>query len=405
MARTVKDAKLQNRTNRLQLDERKFHWRGISQGLAIGYRRGKSGASWYVRTATGKGNYVSEVLGNADDYQDANGIDVLSFDQAQAKAREVADEIAKRKAGQRGPYTVDMALDDYLEWFKAERRSYAKTDSVIKKSIRPKLGDKELSALTPETIRRWRDGLVKHDDEAEVLRKRRASANRVLTILKAALNHAWRSGKIATDEAWRVVSPFRHVDAPKIRFLSADEAQRLINASDADFRQLVRGALYTGARYGELIAATVADFHPDAPALLLRYTKNGKHRFVPLTDEGRAFFERLCVDRADGDKLFTREDGQPWGPSQQVRRMNETCGRAGIDPAASFHDLRHTYASQLAMRGTPLQVIAAALGHSDTRITERHYAHLLPSYVSDTIRATLPDLGKHDSDNVVMLKR
>lgn len=212
MARTVRDAKLQNRTNRLKLEPRKFHWRAISQGLAIGYRRGGTGASWYVRIAKGGGAYTAQTLGGADDHQDANDIDVLSFEQAQGKAREVAAEVAKRKTA--GPYTVNMALDDYLEWFRAERRSYSKTDAVIKRLIRPKLGDKELHALTRDTIRRWRDGLVKHSDDAEVLRKRRASANRVLTILKAALNHAWRADKIDSDRAWRVVSPFRHVDAP-----------------------------------------------------------------------------------------------------------------------------------------------------------------------------------------------
>jgi integrase len=55
--------------------------------------------------------------------------------------------------------------------------------------------------------------------------------------------------------------------------------------------------------------------------------------------------------------------------------------------------LRHTYASTLAMRGVPMGVIAAQLGHADTRMTERHYAHLGPSYVSDTVRSALPSLG------------
>jgi integrase len=45
------------------------------------------------------------------------------------------------------------------------------------------------------------------------------------------------------------------------------------------------------------------------------------------------------------------------------------------------------------MRGVPMGVIAAQLGHSDTRMTEKHYAHLAPSYVADTIRANFPNLG------------
>ena len=76
---------------------------------------------------------------------------------------------------------------------------------------------------------------------------------------------------------------------------------------------------------------------------------------------------------------------------------------AKISPAASFHVLRHTYGSMLAMRGVPMPVIARQLGHADTRMTERHYAHLSPSYVADTIRASFPTLGIVGESNAVPL--
>ena len=59
----------------------------------------------------------------------------------------------------------------------------------------------------------------------------------------------------------------------------------------------------------------------------------------------------------------------------------------------TFHILRHTHGSHLAMNGVPMGVIAAQLGHADTRMTEKHYAHLAPSYVAQTIRANFPVLG------------
>ena len=65
--------------------------------------------------------------------------------------------------------------------------------------------------------------------------------------------------------------------------------------------------------------------------------------------------------------------------------------------------LRHTHASMLAMKGVPMGVIAAQLGHADTRITERHYAHLAPSYVADTIRGAFPDLGIAGETNVISI--
>jgi integrase len=74
-------------------------------------------------------------------------------------------------------------------------------------------------------------------------------------------------------------------------------------------------------------------------------------------------------------------------------RFPRACVRARISPAVSFHILRHSHGSMLAMRGVPMGVIAAQLGHSDTRMTEKHYAHLAPSYVAETIRAHFPTLG------------
>lgn len=78
--------------------------------------------------------------------------------------------------------------------------------------------------------------------------------------------------------------------------------------------------------------------------------------------------------------------------SHQHRPLREACRRAGIDPRASFHILRHTDASHLLQAEATLPVIAANLGHSDTRTTERHYAHLVPSHVTQIIRATMPKL-------------
>ena len=78
--------------------------------------------------------------------------------------------------------------------------------------------------------------------------------------------------------------------------------------------------------------------------------------------------------------------------------------QAGIDPPVSFHGLRHAYAASFARAGVSLQVIAATLGHADTRTTEKHYAHLQPSFVADTVRANLPDFGA-EIDNVMPLKQ
>ncbi len=85
--------------------------------------------------------------------------------------------------------------------------------------------------------------------------------------------------------------------------------------------------------------------------------------------------------------------------------MLDACNNAKIEPAVSFHVLRHTHGSTLAMRGVPMGVIAEQLGHADTRMTEKHYAHLAPSYVADTIRAHFPTLGIAGESNVMPMQR
>jgi integrase len=300
-------------------------------------------------------------------------------------------------------------MDAYLEFLEGNRKSVGDARYRDAAFIRPSLGAIEASALTAEKLRRWHADLAKEaprlrtkkgdeqkfrelgtDDESK--RRRRASANRTLTVLKAALNRAWREGNVPSDAAWRRVEPFEGVDAARVRYLTIDEAKRLINASGDDFRALVRAALCTGARYGELARLTVADFNPESRTIGVRQSKSGKPRHVVLTDEGVAFFRQLCAGRA-GSEIMLRHATGPWGKSHQARPMTDACAGAKITPQMNFHGLRHTWASHAVMNGVPLLVVARNLGHRDTRMVEKHYGHLAPSYIADAIRAGAPQFG------------
>ena len=164
-------------------------------------------------------------------------------------------------------------------------------------------------------------------------------------------------------------------------------------------------ALLTGCRYSELTGMHVADFNTDAGVITVRETKAGKPRHVVLTEEGLRLFASLTAGKLGNDPVFVRHDGGVWGKSHQLRPMLEACKRAKVHPAIAFHVLRHTHGSTLAMRGVPMGVIAEQLGHADTRMTEKHYAHLAPSYVADTIRAHFPTLGITGEAAVVPMKR
>jgi integrase len=423
MARTVRDTNLEKPAARARLAPRgKPYWRVLESGLHLGYRRTKTGGgSWTARRFLGGGKYAERGLGLADDLQEADGATVLTFSDAQGKARvwwKAAERAELGLAPIDGPYTVRKALDAYFA--DRERRGskgLAKDRAAARARILPALGDVELAKLTTKRIRDWHTGLatapklvrtsriVKKAQkrravdakDADAVRARRATANRTLTVLKAALNHAFHDGRVVTDEAWRKVKPFREADAPVVHFLSEDECRRMVIACDGAFRSLVRAALLSGCRYGELTRMRARDFNAEAGTITVRESKSGKPRHVALTDEGQSLFADLTAGHTGREPIFIRDDGKAWGPSHQQRPLDTASARAKIEPAATFHILRHTYASALAMRGVPMGVIAAQLGHSDTRMTEKHYAHLSPNYVAETVRAALPALGILDN--------
>jgi integrase len=117
---------------------------------------------------------------------------------------------------------------------------------------------------------------------------------------------------------------------------------------------------------------------------------------VTLANEAPELIERLIAGRSMGEVMFKRDDGRAWKRAEQLRPMREASKQAGISPAVGFHVLRHTHASILAMQGVPMAVIARQLGHADTRMTEKHYAHLAPNYVADTIRGSFPRLTSEE---------
>ena len=408
MARTVRDANLETRTARLRLKaQAEPYWRGLEKGLALGYRRRVTGGTWLARRRRNEGGYTEYRIGLSDDLQAADAVTVLDYGQAQKAARAWWRSEQRREEGHEeatGPFTVANAIADYLK--NLDRRggkSVYHARRTAETHILPALGAMQVGKLTTRRIKAWHHGLAekpalarskpgrkrnfrKGDGSTDGIRRRRATANRILTVLKAALNYAWKAGHVASDDAWRRVKPFKGVETARIRYLSEDECVRLVNACAPDFRNLVRGALLTGCRYSELAALHAADFNPDAGIVTVRDSKAAKPRHVVLTEEGQQLFVSLTAGKLAANPIFLRSDGGEWGRSHQIRPMIEACNHAKIRPAISFHVLRHTHGSALAMRGVPMAVIAEQLGHADTRMTEKHYAHL------SGIRAHFPTL-------------
>jgi integrase len=140
----------------------------------------------------------------------------------------------------------------------------------------------------------------------------------------------------------------------------------------------------------------VSDVQISKGGLWLHETKSGHSRFVHLNPEGLAFFESLVKGRKHEDYALLRADGAQWGDSHQSRRFGMALKKAGLPGHFSFHDLRHSFASMLIQSGVPIEVIADALGHADTRITIRHYAHLSDKVRKEAV-ARLPSFGLEKS--------
>jgi integrase len=405
----IKHANLETPKARTRLKRgRQEHVQALApNGIHFCYQRheGKVGR-WFIRRHKGRGKYLVTNLGTADDKQEANGTTILNYAQAQAKARAIID--MPDGANKVHRMTVRQAFTRYVEHKKDLGQSVADVMSRGTAHILPPLGDWVIADLSSERLQRWLANMAEAPAQArpkagkpqyrpepegeEAIRKRRNTANRVLTMLKAILNFAFDAKHVSNRDAWgRRLKPFKGVEAARVRYLTIAEARRLVNACDKDFRPLVRAALETGARYGELTTRLeVSDFNPDSGTLHIRKSKTGTARHIQLTEEGAAFFKSHTAGRSGGALMFSHGDGSPWKTAQQSRPMREAVARANITPSISIHGLRHTWASHAIMNGVPLMVVAKNLGHANTRMVETIYGHLAPSFIVNAIRENAP---------------
>lgn len=413
------------------------YWQEIDTGLHLGYRRNKSGPGvWVVRKRLA-GRYLKKSIGDADDLQRADGVAVLSYTQARKRAGDFEDitEVAEAPARLRGPYTVADAISDYLDTYqqKGNPAAFERTQVTCNAQIIPALGKLSLDGLKkakidnwkwalaktppksskggpkpPYAVKRWTgkrtkpkghkiyryEGLPYEEWTDDMRRKRKSTANRILTILKAALNHAWIEGMGGNREEWQRVKPFEDADAPRVAHLSKEEAGRLLTSASDDFRPMARAALLTGCRYGELCRLKVADLGPNQ--LFIAKSKTGKPRHVPLSPAGLKFFRALAKGKSKNDLLLTHQDGSAWGRSHQTRPMQQACEKAGISPVG-FHALRNTYATLLLepaddSPGVSIRYVAEAIGDS-VATTAKHYGHVQKEALQKEIARKLPSFG------------
>jgi integrase len=161
------------------------------------------------------------------------------------------------------------------------------------------------------------------------------------------------------------------------RFLSAEECQKLIGFCNNDIRPIVVMALNTGMRKGEILHLEwVKNIDLRNGFISLDDTKNGEHRKIPINNAVREALRTIPRNLSIPYVFYAPSTGKPYVDIRDA--FARACKRAGIRDF-HFHDLRHTFASQLVMAGVDLATVKELLGHKTLSMTLR-YAHLAPSH-------------------------
>lgn len=259
------------------------------------------------------------------------------------------------------------------------------TESILRVHLVPRFGDVDLRALDTEGIEGLRANLLEQCAP-------KTTAN-VMSVLGSLLRAAVRWGYLGANPMDAV--PPVVVPPPPFDFWTAEETQRFLAAAEATEPRLApffRFGLRTGLRLGELFAVEDHDLNLEGRRVHVQRSlvrghlgvpKSGRAREVPLTGN---LVERLRLagwGRGDGRRLFDRRDGAALTRGVVKRPFWRATEAAGLR-RIRLHDMRHSYASQLAMAGVPITAIQRFLGHADVRTTQR-YAHLAPDALSEYV--------------------
>ena len=424
----VTETHLADPTSRAALPRRKSpYWLPLRRGLALGYRFGLTESTWIVKALEPgiPASRQQESLGFADDRSKANGGTVLDFDSARRLALRWQPRPDSRKATFHEtlaqPTTVGDVVLAHLTWLEHQGKAIEKARSMANCHLNHQpiarillqdltythLDDwrNEIGASRRKNLRQEPEGEERLPLEAsaeiqEQTRARQCTSNRVLAFLKAALNRAEKAGRASKNplwavidgSAWRLVKPFAGVYRARQRFLTLEEQQALVAACPEDLKQLVQGALATGARFGELAQMKARNVILASSTITLPTSKTKAKREIPILGEAKGFFRELLKGKASGDLLFTKADGMPWGVNHYVRPLQAAVEKADIDPVI-FHELRHTYASTLLMSGVTPAALARALGHKNEKMVLETYGHLRANWATQEILSKAPWLG------------
>jgi len=280
------------------------------------------------------------------------------------------------------PLQGDIRLSDWqieFQRYRADRVSpaTASRDRQAVESLLNRTGDQFLSRISRTDIEGWFSEILKTHAPA--------GANCLLRHVKIFFNAAVKLRHLSESPAADVRSVRENIQAPRI--LSQEEVGRLLEVCPVPWAKLIRAAIYTGGRSGELCRLRCSDFNPDIPGVTFQSepenpTKSKKYRIVPVPDHSVDFFREL-IREAGGGVMLRTESGGAWKVQWITHGFAKWARRADVN--CTFHDLRRTYGGWLVMFGADLVTVQQNLGHADIQTTIRNYAGILDRHKCEQV--------------------
>jgi integrase len=354
---------------RKRLPARREPWWGaqISAHRHVGYRKiSADKATWIARLRDEAGVHKYKSLGPFIEGK-------FEYDHAKAAAEQWFKD---HDAGitTTDVVTVADACRAYVKGLREDQRETTAHDAdrrFVRTVYSHELGGRALTKLRTPHLKAWRNGLDLG----------KASANRTLTALKAALNLAVKNRQISPAAAieWRQVESYEDAGQRRTLYLDLKQRRALLDAAKNlgnGVRDLIEAATLTGGRAGELVNATVSQF--DARTKSMTFTGKTGSRTVPLAPAAVALFKRLATDKKPGDRLLVRDDGNPWAHSDWDELVRAAATAASLPDGTCLYTLRHSFVTTALTSGLATLDVARLVGTSVMMI-EKHYGHLVAS--------------------------
>lgn len=220
-------------------------------------------------------------------------------------------------------------------------------------------------------------------------RWRKNQANRIFTLLRRVLNHAWERQKVSDDRVWRRIKRYKVENLPAPVILQPDETRKLLRTCGPDMEKLVKFALMTGASLLEAIEFKVGWFDDEFRIARILNTENLKARRFVVSIQAAAALKPVVEQAIMGGVLFPRSDGQMWSARIANQKFLRARNAAGLPKDIRFRTLKDTYAHNLLSAGLPAPVVARQIGSSLSVVLDR-YGGTVDDMIDREIRQHYP---------------